>query len=711
MEEGSANPTPEPKPEPTPQPAPQPQMVGATPTPVTPTPVTPAVEPVAVSPKPEQINTQAGADKKILLKKKIARGVAAGYVGILVLIFGWAFTLAGRFTFPNHFLFALFTWMMLLLCAGSALWLLSRVLQKVRVKKDMMIAGGALFLSLALWIGGIFLLNPRLNPELRYESVIQTLPEETLGLTAPVEIKFSASAVPINPKDYDILAYSWNFGDGDTANGEEVSHRYLRKGSQDGLYTVVLTVEVRDAKTGEKSSFTYSKEVSIENEQTSAAFTATPDKGEAPLEVTFDASASFDPDGEISLYEWDFNEDGRYDDAEGERVEHTFTQDGIYEISLRVTDNNGDFNVTSQTIEVGNIGALNAVITPDLEASNGKYYQGESIRFSANDSSVREGKITKYTWDFGDGTVNQGANVSHLFSKTGKYTISLTIEDNQGNTDQTELAIEVVAMGTAPVAKISSVPEAKAGLISGSLPLQVVFSADQSLDAEDDIIEYQWDFDGDSVIDARGKTTSYSYKEEGRYEMTLIVIDSTGNEAKSSLFVEVLPEGLTAVLDVDLTNGEVPLPVIFDASGSRSGESKIVSYEYDFGDGKTWIGGSTVKYKYSTVGTFTATVTVVADDGSRASDSVQIVVRPVGLNACFTVPSARGNAPLVVSVDPSCSTGTVNGYKWDFGDGDISFDRKPEPHIYTEAGSYTITLEISNDVGIVDTFQLVVTAE
>lgn len=90
---------------------------------------------------------------------------------------------------------------------------------------------------------------------------------------------------------------------------------------------------------------------------------------------------------------------------------------------------------------------------------------------------------------------------------------------------------------------------------------------------------------------------------------------------------------------------------------------------------------------------------------------MQVVVRPVSLTACFTVNTDTGNAPLFIVVDPSCSQGTIESYEWNFGDGEISFDRKPDTHTYSEPGTYTITLEITESTGIVDTFTNTVTVK
>jgi PKD repeat protein len=74
------------------------------------------------------------------------------------------------------------------------------------------------------------------------------------------------------------------------------------------------------------------------NEPPVADFSFSPQRGIAPLRVNFDASPSYDPDGNIVAYEWNYG-DGKT--ATGETVAHTFKR-GIYSVTLTVTDNRGD---------------------------------------------------------------------------------------------------------------------------------------------------------------------------------------------------------------------------------------------------------------------------------------------------------------------------------------------------------------------------------
>ena len=252
-------------------------------------------------------------------------------------------------------------------------------------------------------------------------SVIKTNPEELTGLTAPLTIEFDASGIPFNPYKYKILSYEWNFGDGSTATGETISHRYTTKGPDSGRYQVVLTLTYEDVNTGEEQEESITLDVVFENEQVGASFTATPESGEIPLEVSFDASESLDPDGEIVSYEWDFDGDSEFDDGEGETITYTYDKEGKYTVSLRVTDNNGEYNVATVEIDAQGSNSPTAIITEETD----EYFTGVEYMFSAEDSESPVGnEIEKYEWDFGDGTAYQKTRtVKHTYEEVGEYTI------------------------------------------------------------------------------------------------------------------------------------------------------------------------------------------------------------------------------------------------------------------------------------------------
>ncbi len=80
-----------------------------------------------------------------------------------------------------------------------------------------------------------------------------------------------------------------------------------------------------------------------------AAFSTNPSSGEAPLQVSFNASASSDPDGQIVSYTWDF---GDGSSAQGMTTSHTYQSAGVYSIRLTVRDDDGESRGISHSIQV-----------------------------------------------------------------------------------------------------------------------------------------------------------------------------------------------------------------------------------------------------------------------------------------------------------------------------------------------------------------------
>lgn len=84
-----------------------------------------------------------------------------------------------------------------------------------------------------------------------------------------------------------------------------------------------------------------------------AVATATPDSGQAPLEVRFSGEQSRDPEGEALTYAWDFDGDGTVDSTDATPT-HTYTTNGVYDARLTVTDPHGKTGTTTVPVTVGN---------------------------------------------------------------------------------------------------------------------------------------------------------------------------------------------------------------------------------------------------------------------------------------------------------------------------------------------------------------------
>src|SRR5690606_13203801 len=126
--------------------------------------------------------------------------------------------------------------------------------------------------------------------------------EPTSG-TTPLKVTFSAAGS--DDPDGTIVEYRWDFGDGtpvvvDTA-GDDVQHTY----TEGGTFTATLTVRDDGGKT---QSATTEITATTANDPPVAVIGAEPTYGKAPLDVQFTGSGSFDPDGTIESYEWDFGD-------------------------------------------------------------------------------------------------------------------------------------------------------------------------------------------------------------------------------------------------------------------------------------------------------------------------------------------------------------------------------------------------------------------
>ena len=227
---------------------------------------------------------------------------------------------------------------------------------------------------------------------------------------APLDVTFDASAS--SDPDGQITNYNWTFGDGLTGTGQTTTHRFQNQGE----YTVTLKVTDNDGKSGSTS---HNLIVEEPNEPPLAAFTFSPQSGLYPLAVTFDASTSTDPDGQIVQYEWDF---GGEQTGSGQTVVYTFQEKGLYTVTLTVYDDDDASATASGTIEV--LGLL-----PPLNVA------AESV-INRNLFTIQH--VYKITWNRNPGNAARGANIVqyNIYRKRpdqGAYSYLATVQAREVN--------------------------------------------------------------------------------------------------------------------------------------------------------------------------------------------------------------------------------------------------------------------------------------
>ncbi len=557
--------------------------------------------------------------------------------------------------------------------------------------------------------GDIVAFNPETNQPL----------VSTTSLTAPIDLLLSAENVTkrvanLN-KGYQILSYEWDLNaDGkydEAQTGEKVRWTFEDKGKNAGKYEVTMRLTVRDAE-GVAQTQEFKKDVTISSVRPKVFLKADPVSGKGPLKVTFDASESIDPDGQRVndvTFGWDFLDKKTFTDSTDAKTEYTFDQVGTYKVQLRVQDREGLFTIAEQEIEVTAIKQDIPQVKVQASPVGGK--PPLSVQFSSDGTTTINGKITSYEWDFGDGTPTmRGASAMHTFNKPGTFTVTLKAIDEAQKEGKGTVTITVEGKTSGPRAIIRTTPSLNPlnqfqKVLEGPAPLAVSFDATLSTDPDKDIVDYQWDTDGDGTFETRGaKPEAVTYYEPVDTVVTLKVIDAAGNEGTETVTIRPKTRPIAAIIKATPLSGIAPLLVSFDGSASRYDYGDIVQYEWDFNDGSApKVTGAQIKYTFTKIGTYKVRLSILTNDGKKESTTQNIIVTETPLVARFEPSIAKGVAPVSVTFDPSSSTGAIASYSWDFGDGVQSSERKPS-HTYSTPGIYTIVLTVRDKDGVTSQF-------
>jgi PKD repeat protein len=222
-------------------------------------------------------------------------------------------------------------------------------------------------------------------------------------------------------------------------------------------------------------------------------------------------------------------------------------------------------------------------------------------------------------------------------------------------------------------------------------------------DATSQVASYQWTFcDGSS---ASGRNVSRTFSQvRSSCNVSLTITDQLGRTQTTTHSITVGQGALpTASFVTSPSSPVVNQTVNFNASGSQAepGHS-ISSYDWTFGDGSSG-GGPIATHAYASAGTYTVTLQVTDDVGRKSTlVSQSITVGNGNPVAQITVSPPTGPATTTFSFIGSQSTAapgrTIVRYDWNFGDNSTSSGATTS-HRYGAAGTYTVTLIVTDDQG------------
>jgi PKD repeat protein len=476
-----------------------------------------------------------------------------------------------------------------------------------------------------------------------------------------------------------IVSWVWTFGDGGTSSIQNPSHTY----GDDGFYTVTLTVVDDD---GSVSSISYV--ITIENVAPSvvAGNDVITDEG-----TTISFSGAFTDPGWLDTHTtiWDF---GDGNTAPGTLTpDHAYGDNGIYTVSLTVTDDDGGVGVDTLIVEVHNV-------PPEVTAAENQVIdEGTTVAMTLA-TFTDPGWLDTHTAtvDWGDGTIEPGTLTesmgsgtvfgSHAYGDNGIYYVTVTVTDDDGDSGSDTLTVTVNNL--APTI-VSFGPFE----IDEGTPL--TFTADATDPGSDDLtITWVLDFgptltnvhynDGTSpdppqspwgtfpfaIVDS----ISQSYGDNGNFSVSLTVEDDDGGITTLATYVIVnnVAPSVSIISGENIVNENSG--ITFNGRGIDLGSDDLIfTWEFEYGPTFTTIyyndGSSpdpfpspddnpmdvidSASHTYGDNGVFLLTLTVEDDDG--------------GVTVVYTNITVNNVAPGIVNIEAYMYvnfTLRVAGEKW-----------------------------------------------
>jgi PKD repeat protein len=471
--------------------------------------------------------------------------------------------------------------------------------------------------------------------------------------------------------------YSWNFGDQTTSNvGPNVTHLF----SKQGIYQVSLTAWNKTGRSRVSSLL-----VTAPVNQVPVVMV---DKLVDGCNVDFDASKSYDPDGQIVSCVWTFGDGKSYStDGPKVRVSHTYTTKArSYIVTVTCTDNSRASSSKASDVNI-------------IPPPTARFYympRGNYVILNGMLSSSFGSPIKQFVWNFADkpsiNYTTTATSISHWFPSMGSWLVKLTVVDGNGLAGSTEGYIRS-PFNFPPVALFTSTSNEDTVVTTGSA----------SLDLDGYVEEYQWDF-GDRTAVVHSYSGSdrvrHTYNRSGRYDVTLRVYDNNGafDETRKKVNSNALPiAGFTAS-----SSGDGHMLKFDGTQLSYDRDGQLVGTAWAFGDGGT---NSTYDLKtshyYLQAGYYNVSLQVTDDFGGAATTR-KVVLANSPPRAVITVLSNTNDTLRVSSQDCTDPDGYLIAFVWNFGDSETSSllgSSAPAAitHSYKLSGYYNISLKVTDN--------------
>lgn len=467
----------------------------------------------------------------------------------------------------------------------------------------------------------------------------------------------------------------WEFGDGGTSTLRNPSHTYTSPGS----YSVTLTITLPGGCSNTITKYQY-----IKISPTTVSISNAPNGGCIPF--TFQPVASIQSVDSVISYSWNLGEPGGIYNTPS--PVHTYTTAGNYNLQLTITTQNGCVETVNlpNGILTGTSPTVNFSFTPNNACAS------TPIQFT-DLSTTTPGAIVKWLWEFGDSLTSVLQHPSHVYVDTGLLNVKLIVLNN-GCADSLTKPIQVKP----PVAKFGY-------QVNCDNKLQVTFLDSSLTNAVYGPITYEWKMgDPANTVFTSITPPTFSYPALGTYIATLSVTNGPCSYT-TTREIKIIDEPVAFTASKNpVCKGET---FTLSATGSNPGNIKDYTWKigpYTFSDTSR-----SIDLTLSTYGTYN--VTLVIEDINRCLDSVTInnymLISGPAANFTPNGPGACINKAITFNDLSTPTAAPITQWTWNFGDGSQqSFSSPPFSHVYSQEGSYSVSLIVKDNANCADTFAI-----
>ncbi len=326
---------------------------------------------------------------------------------------------------------------------------------------------------------------------------------------------------------------------------------------------------------------------------------------------------------------------------------------------------------------------------------------GQEITFNDESKTNVDGKaITRWLWDFGDGSVPSPLQKpTHTYTTSGPLTVILTVftENNCSNTTPLPITIN-------PKAEAAFTRSTNTVCANNEIAFTYVKPADAGV-----AVKWLWNFDdpASGILNTSNvKDPKHTFIGVGVHNVTLVIETEKGCSSPTPFTLPITVKALPIANFIAPSSCQTSKEVLFDNSSTDFVGSTVAltNYAWDFGDPASGASNKSTdqqgKHTYSINGKYTISLTVTNANGctnTKTLTDYEILPRATAViagntNTCTNIVNKFEDKSTIET------PGKITKWDWSFGDGATSADQNPT-HQYTTAGPYIVTLIVTTADG------------